>query len=56
LKGVTGGDDHYVEPGGDDNPDECGHRLDCLLDMARSSLTVFADAACSVIVARLEGK
>lgn len=30
--------------------------LDRLLDMARSSLTVFADAACSVIVARLEGE
>jgi proton glutamate symport protein len=30
--------------------------LDRLLDMARTSLTVFADAACSVIVARLEGE
>ena len=30
--------------------------LDRILDMARSSLTVFADAACSVIVARLEGE
>jgi proton glutamate symport protein len=30
--------------------------LDRLLDMASSSLTVFADAACSVIVARLEGE
>ena len=30
--------------------------LDRLLDMARSSLTVFADAACSVIIARLEGE
>jgi proton glutamate symport protein len=30
--------------------------LDRFLDMAGSSLTVFADAACSVIVARLEGE
>jgi Na+/H+-dicarboxylate symporter len=30
--------------------------LDRILDMARTSLTVFADAACSVIVARLEGE
>ncbi len=30
--------------------------LDRLLDMARTALTVFADAACSVIVARLEGE
>ena len=30
--------------------------LDRILDMARSSLTVFADAACSVIIARLEGE
>jgi len=30
--------------------------LDRLLDMLRTSLTVFADAACSVIVARLEGE
>jgi proton glutamate symport protein len=30
--------------------------LDRILDMARSSLTVFADAACAVIVARLEGE
>jgi proton glutamate symport protein len=30
--------------------------LDRILDMARSSLTVFADAACSVIVAHLEGE
>jgi proton glutamate symport protein len=30
--------------------------LDRLLDMARTSLNVFADAACSVIVARLEGE
>jgi Na+/H+-dicarboxylate symporter len=30
--------------------------LDRLLDMARTTLTVFTDAACSVIVARLEGE
>lgn len=30
--------------------------LDRILDMARTSLTVFADAACAVIVARLEGE
>jgi Na+/H+-dicarboxylate symporter len=30
--------------------------LDRLLDMLRTSLTVFADGACSVIVARLEGE
>jgi len=30
--------------------------LDRLLDMARTALNVFADAACSVIVARLEGE
>ena len=30
--------------------------LDRILDMARTALTVFADAACSVIVARLEGE
>ena len=30
--------------------------LDRLLDMARTALTVFADAACAVIVARLEGE
>jgi Na+/H+-dicarboxylate symporter len=30
--------------------------LDRLLDMLRTSLTVFADSACSVIVARLEGE
>jgi Na+/H+-dicarboxylate symporter len=30
--------------------------LDRLLDMLRTSLNVFADAACSVIVARLEGE
>lgn len=30
--------------------------LDRILDMARTSLTVFADSACSVIVARLEGE
>jgi Na+/H+-dicarboxylate symporter len=30
--------------------------LDRILDMARTSLTVFADAACSVIIARLEGE
>ena len=30
--------------------------LDRILDMARSSLNVFADAACSVIIARLEGE
>jgi Na+/H+-dicarboxylate symporter len=30
--------------------------LDRLLDMLRTSLTVFADSACSVIIARLEGE
>jgi Na+/H+-dicarboxylate symporter len=30
--------------------------LDRLLDMLRTSLTVFADGACSVIIARLEGE
>jgi Na+/H+-dicarboxylate symporter len=30
--------------------------LDRILDMARTTLTVFTDAACSVIVARLEGE
>ncbi len=30
--------------------------LDRLLDMARTSLNVFADAACAVIIARLEGE
>jgi Na+/H+-dicarboxylate symporter len=30
--------------------------LDRLLDMARTAINVFADAACTVIVARLEGE
>ena len=30
--------------------------LDRILDMARTSINVYADAACSVIVARLEGE
>jgi proton glutamate symport protein len=30
--------------------------LDRLLDMCRTAVNVFADAACSVIVARLEGE
>ena len=30
--------------------------LDRLLDMARTAINVFADAVCTVIVARLEGE
>jgi Na+/H+-dicarboxylate symporter len=30
--------------------------LDRLLDMARTAINVFADAACTVIVAKLEGE
>ncbi len=30
--------------------------LDRLLDMARTAVNVFSDAACAVIVARLEGE